>query len=81
MGFDDVPMCRTAQIAEACHCQVAYVEDLPTRIGAYRCPSRPLSEASQRALRAKGFAKLFEHQAEAIDAATAGIPLFKTTIP
>ena len=66
-------------MADACLCQVAYVEDLPTRIGAYRCPTRPLSEASQRALRAKGFDKLFEHQAEAIDAATAGMPLFMMT--
>eukprot|EP00192_Tetraselmis_astigmatica_P001777 CAMPEP_0117690540 /NCGR_PEP_ID=MMETSP0804-20121206/25183_1 /TAXON_ID=1074897 /ORGANISM="Tetraselmis astigmatica, Strain CCMP880" /LENGTH=1807 /DNA_ID=CAMNT_0005503597 /DNA_START=438 /DNA_END=5863 /DNA_ORIENTATION=- len=52
--------------------QMCHVEHIPAKPARFAEPSAPLSSASARALRSKGAAKLFTHQAAAIDAALAG---------
>lgn len=53
--------------------QVTHIEDMPPRLGEFQEAQRPLCQASRQAMQAKGIQALFKHQAEAIDAATAGL--------
>jgi hypothetical protein len=44
--------------------QAVHFEQLPAREPKYRQPDQPLSDATHRALAARGIARLFEHQAQ-----------------
>ena len=52
--------------------QAEHFERLPARQARFQRTGYPLSQQALQALQAKGFARLFSHQAEAIDLATAG---------
>jgi DEAD/DEAH box helicase domain-containing protein len=55
--------------------QIAHVEDLPPRPARYAEPAAPLSQPLRDALAARGVARLYTHQAAALDAARSGAHL------
>jgi DEAD/DEAH box helicase domain-containing protein len=52
--------------------QIAHVEPLPPRAARFAAPAEPLLPALAGALEARGIARLYAHQAAALDAARAG---------
>ena len=52
--------------------QIVHMEDIPARQPQYALPSHPLSEPVQAALAVRGINQMFTHQAQAVDAVTAG---------
>ncbi|HEY7598813.1 MAG TPA: DEAD/DEAH box helicase, partial [Candidatus Limnocylindrales bacterium] len=55
--------------------QIVHVEQLPPRPARYADPAAPLPEALRAALAARGVARLYTHQAAALDAARSGAHL------
>ncbi len=51
--------------------QLVHVQELPERGGRFADPERPLPAALQQLLAQQGIEQLYEHQAQAIDAARA----------